>query len=170
MGFSCGSAGKESACNAGDLGLISGLGRSPGEGNGYPIQYSCLENPMDRGAWWVTVHGVTRVRHDLVTKATNLDLRTLKPTGNWCLVRTNLGVDACYSFSDSFLSPTGVFLFPFIYFLIYVFISLFMYLFVLFRRRQWHPTPVLLPGKSHGQKSLAGYHPWGHKSQTWLSD
>ena len=122
LGFPRSSVGKESACNAGDLGLISGLGRSPGEGNGYPIQYSCLENPMDRGAWWVTVHGVTRVRHDLVTKETNLDLRTLKPTGNWCLVRTNLGVDACYSFSDSFLSPTGVFLFPFIYFLIYVFI------------------------------------------------
>ena len=60
--------GKESACIAGDLGLIPGLGRSPGEGNGNPLQYSCLENPMDRGAWWATVHGVARVRHDLVTK------------------------------------------------------------------------------------------------------
>ena len=49
---------KMSACNAGDLGLIPGLGRSPGEGNGNPLQYSCLENPMDRGAWWATVHGV----------------------------------------------------------------------------------------------------------------
>ena len=49
---------KESACNAGDLGSIPGLGRSPGEGNGYPLQYSCLENPMDRGAWRATVHGV----------------------------------------------------------------------------------------------------------------
>ena len=48
-----------SACNAGDLGLIPGLGRSPGEGNGNPLQYSCLENPMDRGAWWAIVHGVT---------------------------------------------------------------------------------------------------------------
>ena len=122
LGFPHSSVGKESACNAGDLGLIPGLGRSPGEGNGYPLQYSCLENPMDRRAWQATVHGVTRVGHDLVTKATNLDLRTLKPTGNWCIVRTNLGVDACYSFSDSFLFPTGVFLFPFIYFLIYVFI------------------------------------------------
>ena len=74
--------GKESACNAGDLGLIPGLGRSPGEGYGYPLQYSCLENPMDRRAWQATVHGVTRVGHDLVTKATNLDLRTLKPIGN----------------------------------------------------------------------------------------
>ena len=49
-GFPGGSDGKESACNSGDLGLISGLGRSPGEGNGYPLQYSCLENSMDRGA------------------------------------------------------------------------------------------------------------------------
>ena len=53
------SDGKESACNAGDLDSIPGLGRSPGEGNGYPLQYSCLENPMDRGDWQATVHGVT---------------------------------------------------------------------------------------------------------------
>ena len=50
MGFPGGLDGKESACNVGDLGLIPGLGRSPGEGNGSPLQYSCLENPMDRGA------------------------------------------------------------------------------------------------------------------------
>ena len=49
-----------SAYNAGDLGLISRLGRSPGEGNGNPLQYSCLENPMDRGAWWAIVHGVEK--------------------------------------------------------------------------------------------------------------
>ena len=49
-GFPGGSEGKESACNPGDLGVSPGLGRSPGEGNGYPLQYSCLENPMDRGA------------------------------------------------------------------------------------------------------------------------
>ena len=61
------SVSKESACDAGDLGLIPGLGRSPGEGNGNPLQYSCLENPMDRGAWQVTVHGVARVRCDLAT-------------------------------------------------------------------------------------------------------
>ena len=48
-----------SACNAGDLGSIPGLGRSHGEGNGNPLQYSCLENPMDGGAWWAIVHGVT---------------------------------------------------------------------------------------------------------------
>ena len=50
--------------NEGDVGSIPGLGRSPGGGRGNPLQYSCLENPMDRGAWWATVHGVARVRHD----------------------------------------------------------------------------------------------------------
>ena len=59
MNFLHSSVSKESARNAGDLGSIPGLGRVPGEGNGNPLQYSCLENPMDRGAWWATVHGVT---------------------------------------------------------------------------------------------------------------
>ena len=54
------SDGKESACNAGDLGSIPGSGRSPVEGNGNPLRYSCLENPMDRESWWATVHGVTK--------------------------------------------------------------------------------------------------------------
>ena len=60
--------GKESACSAGDLGSSPRLGRAPGEGNGTPLQCSCLENPRDRGAWQATAHGVTRVRHNLVTK------------------------------------------------------------------------------------------------------
>ena len=55
-GFPGGLDGKASACNAGDLGSIPGSGRSPGEGNGSPLQHSCLENPMDKGAWWATVH------------------------------------------------------------------------------------------------------------------
>ena len=58
--FPGGSDGKASACNAGDLGLIPGLGRFPGEGNGNPLQYSCLENPMDGGTGYATVHGVAR--------------------------------------------------------------------------------------------------------------
>ena len=58
--LSCSSDGKESACNAGDLGSIPGLGRSPGEGSGNSLQHSCLENPRDRGAWWATVHRVTK--------------------------------------------------------------------------------------------------------------
>ena len=60
LGFPGGSDGRESACNAGDLDSISGGGRSTREGNGYQLQYSCLENPMDRGAWQATVHGVTK--------------------------------------------------------------------------------------------------------------
>ena len=57
-GFPSGSDGKESVCNAGDPGVIPGLGRSSGEGSGNPLQYSCLGNSVDRGAWWTTVHGV----------------------------------------------------------------------------------------------------------------
>ena len=58
----------ESACSAEDPSLIPGSGRSPGEGNGNPFQYSCLGNSMDRGAWRATVHGIARVRHNLMTK------------------------------------------------------------------------------------------------------
>ena len=60
-----GSDGKASARSAGDPGLISGLGRSPGEGNGNPLQYACLENPMDRGAWQAAVHGVAKSQTQL---------------------------------------------------------------------------------------------------------
>ena len=60
LGFPGGSEEKVSACNAGDLGSIPGLGKSPGERNGNPFQYSCLENPMDREAWQGTVHGVAK--------------------------------------------------------------------------------------------------------------
>ena len=59
-GFLGGLDGEESACNAGDPVLVLGLGRSPGEGNDYPLQYSCLENSMARGAWWATIYGVTK--------------------------------------------------------------------------------------------------------------
>ena len=59
-GFPGGSDSKESACNAGDPSSIPGSGRSPGEGNGYPLPYSCLEKPMDRGAWKATVHGIAK--------------------------------------------------------------------------------------------------------------
>ena len=59
-GFPSGSDGRESACNAGDPGLIPRSGRSPGGGNSNPLQYSCLENSMDRGAWRATVHGVAK--------------------------------------------------------------------------------------------------------------
>ena len=64
LGLPCSLNGKESACNTGDPGSIPGSGRSSGEGNGNPLQYSCLENPMDSGTWQATVHRVTRVGHD----------------------------------------------------------------------------------------------------------
>ena len=75
MGFPGGSDWKESACNVGDPGSVPGLGRSPGEGKNYPLQYYCLENSMERGAWWATVHGVAKremqieaiMRHYLTT-------------------------------------------------------------------------------------------------------
>ena len=67
-GFPGGSVVKNLPANAGDVGLIPGSGRSPGEGNGNPFQYSCLGNAMDRGAWQVTAHGSQRVGCDLVTK------------------------------------------------------------------------------------------------------
>ena len=64
----CGASVKNLPANAGDVHSIPGSGRSPRAGNGNSLQYSCLENPMDRGVWRATVHGVSRVGHDLVTK------------------------------------------------------------------------------------------------------
>ena len=75
--FPGGSDSKELACNAGDLGSIPGSGRSPGGGNGNPLQSSCLGNPMDRGAWWATVHGAQRVGQD---GATNVHMSTVSQT------------------------------------------------------------------------------------------
>ena len=71
---------KASAYNVGDLGSIPGLGRSPGEGNGNPLQYSCLENPMDGGAWWATVHGVAKSRtrlSDFIVTSLYVQLKSL---------------------------------------------------------------------------------------------
>ena len=62
MGFPGGSDSEESTCNAGDMGSTPGRRRSPGEGNGNPLQYTCLKNPMDRGAWQAIVHGVAKSR------------------------------------------------------------------------------------------------------------
>ena len=111
---------KNLPANAGDMGLIPGLGRSSGGKNGYILKDSCLENPMDRGGWWATVHGLTSSQtwwKQLSTQVYN--------------VRLGLTV----------------------------------------WRRQWQPTPVLLPGKSHGRRSLVGCSPWGCKESDtteWL--
>ena len=81
MDFPSGSDGKESAYDAGDLGLIPGSGRSPGEGNGNPFQYSCLGNPMNRGDWWATVHGVG---HNWVTNTLSEELLFM------CIISVNI--------------------------------------------------------------------------------
>jgi len=65
LGFPNGSDSKKSACSRGDRSLIPGSGRSPGEGNGYPLQYACLENSMDRGAWGTTIHGFAKSQTQL---------------------------------------------------------------------------------------------------------
>ena len=75
-GFPGISDGKESACNAGDPGSIPGSGRFPGGGNGNPLQYSCLGNPMEGGSWWATVHGVTKSQ----TRLGNFHLHRLFPS------------------------------------------------------------------------------------------
>ena len=79
----CGSEGKVFACNTGDLGLNPGSGRSPGEGKGNPLQYSCLENPMDGGDWWAPVHGVAKSQTDWVTSlslsfSTSINLHSIQ--------------------------------------------------------------------------------------------
>ena len=83
MNFPHSLVGKESACNTGDLGSIPGLGRSPREGNGNPLQYTCQENPMDRGAWRTTDPGITKsgtqVKESAVTERLTLSLSKVNP-------------------------------------------------------------------------------------------
>ena len=111
---------KNPPVNAGairDLDLIPGLGRSPGRGHGNPLQYSCLENPMDKGAWWATVHGVAK---------------------SWTRLKWQ---HVCKHILDKYM-------------LMNIISSSCTDLFII-------PTPVLLPGKSHGQRSLVGCSPRG---------
>ena len=125
---------KESTSNAGVLGLIPGLERSPGEGNGYLFRYSCLENSMDRGAWWATVHGVTKSRtqlRDFHFTATLLlgfpgDASGKEPTYQ-CRRHKRLGFDP------------WVGKIPW--------------------RAGWQHIPVFLPGESHGLKRLSTHTP-----------
>ena len=89
MRFPGGSEVKASACNAGDVGSIPGSGRSTGEGNGNPLQYSCQENPMDQGAWWATVHGVTKGRTQLSDFTSSMYLKHLEQ----CLVHSKHSIN-----------------------------------------------------------------------------
>ena len=134
-GFSGGSAGKESSCNTGDLSSIPGLGRSPGEGKSYPLQYSGLENSMD--SMDCTVHEVTKSRTWLsLSHGNSLFWTSLMAQGS------PDGKSLCQQCRRPYLDP-WVGKIPW--------------------RRKRQPTPVLLPGKSDGQRSLIGYSPWGHR-------
>ena len=134
MGFPRGSDGKASACNVGDLGSIPRLGRSPGEGNGNPIQYSGLENPMDGGAWWAIVHGVTKSRTCLSNFNHGLSLTTelriwqsFYTLSNWYLPCAVPGMQmsrSCPCFETLYL-PISVFIHLFLHSLIHSSIYLF---------------------------------------------
>ena len=107
-GFSCSLVGKESACNAGDPGLIPGLGWSPGEGNVNPLQYSCLENPMDRGTWRAIAHGVTSIGHNLAP--------TPPPPSFW----DSTDLIQLYSFSVTCLHSKSLLCWPWFFFFFFI--------------------------------------------------
>ena len=103
--FPGGSEVKVSAFNAGDLGSIPGSGKSPGEGNDNPLQYSCLENPMDGGAWWATVHGVTQSRTRLSDFTFTFTFKLLR--------ETLTGIGDMYSYLHfSFKFRAGLYQYP----------------------------------------------------------
>ena len=150
-----------SACNAGDPGSIPGLGRSSGEGNGNPLQYACLENFMDGGAWWATVHGVTK---------------------SWTWL-SNFSLSHIYLLSVVYLK------FKFDGGVMYLWASKVAWVVKNLPanaedrrcrldpwvgkspwRGAWQLTLVLLPGASHGQRTLAGYVHWVAKGWTQLKE
>ena len=132
----CRLSSKESTCNAGDTGSIPQSGGSPGEGNGNPLQYSCLENPMDGGAWWAAAHGVTTSQTRLSDFTFTHWRRKWQPTPVFLpgesQGRGNLVGCRLWSHTKSDTTEAT-------------------------------EQPVFLPGKPHGQKGLASYSPWGHK-------
>ena len=131
------SAMQEAACNAGDASLIPGSGRCPGEGNGNPLQYSCLGNPKDRRAWWATVHGVAKSCTALSEHQSPGFSSDSAGKESACQCRRN---GRCKF--DPWVRKI-----PW--------------------RRIWQPIPTFLPEKSHGQRSLAGYSPWNGRIMTW---
>ena len=119
---------KESACNAREVGSIPGLGRSPAEGHGNPLQNSFLENFVDRGIWWVTVHRTVKGRTRLEQLSTHACVEQ-----RWASLLAQSS--ACQYRRAGFDPRVGKI--PW--------------------RRKWQTTPVFLPGESHGQRNLAGY-------------
>ena len=133
---------KNPPANAGDVGSIPGWGRSPGEGNGNPIQCSCLENHMDRGAWWAAVHGVTKSWTRVTWSFRRVLFRSRSMGKKWCLPCWFGGKEpTCQCRRCGFDYWVGKT--PW--------------------RRKWQPTSLFLRGKSHGQRSLEGYSPCDHK-------
>ena len=140
---------KNPSANAGilrDMGSICGLGRSPGEGNGNSLQYSCLENLMNRGAWQTTVQGLQRINHDWVTKHTPTLLRCII-----VIVCVYAGFPGGASGKEPAYQcrPKGGRFNPWVRKIPW--------------RRKWQLTPVFFPGESHGQWSLVSYSLQGHK-------
>ena len=132
-GFPGGSASEESTCSAGDLSSIPGLGRSCGEGNGYPLQYSLLENPMDKGVYWGFSPWSCRVRHNGGTNKQEV-------LGASLLAQQVKNLLQCRRHRRHEFDPwDGEILWS----------------------RKWQPTSVFLPEKSHSQRSLVGYSPGG---------
>ena len=149
----CSSNSKETACNAADLDLIPWLGGSLGGGNGNPLQYSCLENFTNRGAWRDTVHGVAK------SQTTEHNSKQL---GNKTLVKSRALIYKSHAMAFAFLSPSpswSAVATP--YMLVELGTCPTQHW-----RRKWQLIPVFLPGESHGQRSLA----WGCKSRTRLSN
>ena len=130
------------AVNIRDSGLISGSGRSPRGGHGDPLRCSCLENPMDRGAWWATVHWVTHSQIRLRWKAVAPHFRTLALKIPW--MEKSGGLQSMGSLRVGHDWATSLSHFTFMHW-----------------RRKWQPTPVFLPGESQGQQSLVGCRLWG---------
>ena len=176
------SDGKESACNARDLGSILGSGRSLGEGNGNLVQYSCLENPMYRGAWWATVHGVAKSRtwlrdwrfhfhiksYTFQKKFPKYDKFDWVSQTKWFGQHWPIGTEKAMAPHSSTLAwkipwmeepgrlqSMGSLKVRHDWATSH---SLFTFM---HRRRQWQPTPVFLPGESQGRGSLVGCHLWG---------
>ena len=152
-GFPCSSVGKESAYHTGDLGSIPWSRRSPREGNGNPLQYSCLENPLDRGAWQAIVHGVARVRQDLATKPPPLpplyrEVEDRAEKFKFLIMAWSFGGQGFPGGSEVKNSPAKQ-----------ETLQVWSVGWKALMEMEMSTHPVFLPGKSHGQRRLAGYSP-----------
>ena len=148
------------SAHAGVMGPTPGWGGSPGEGCGSPLRYSCLENPMDRGACQPTVHGVTKSQTHLVSDKTKPNILVFMS----CCCCNKLPQTQWHKMTHIYVIPVmeirSMNGFPGLQSRISTGLGFLCW------RRQWHPTLVLLPGKSHGQRSLVGCSPWVARSRT----